>query len=279
MLRFILYLFAFAASVFLLATAIRYGLKGAARWDERIIRKRGSAFTGFDWFYRIPFAVGVVPEYYFFMVLGGENYFKSNWWALKTSAFLSFLVFLAFLTNKSEAESYYAWQTISESGILTYVTSGITFWYLNLINLLFVAVFVLIIVESIRMHGWYAPVRIVFYTVLSFLMFSLTIFVMMLIIMVTFLYIAYKIIKFLMTSRRRRRQEVYDPNDVSDKLNTRFRVFRAELYEWEAGRQEVRTARRKDRKPGAKRKRPKIKRKPKHWPKSKNDDIPRFHPD
>ena len=278
MLRFILFLFAFTATVFLLAAAIRYGLKGVARWDQKISDRSGRTFTGFPWFYRIPFSIGVVPEYYFYLVIGRDNYFKPNWWALKTSGFLSFLVFLAFLTNRTEATQYFSLQTLTEGNILTYFTSGVTFWYLNLINLLFAVVFVLIVVESIRMHGWYAPVRILFYSLMSFLMFVLTIVTMFVIIMVTALYIAYRIIKFFMTSsRRRRRQQVDDDDDVSDQLNNRFRIFRAELYTWEAERRTTRSNRQKDRKTEVKRKRPKIKRRQK--PKQKKDDIPRFHPD
>ena len=277
MLRFILYLFAFIASVFLLSAAIRYGLRGANRWDARISSRLGKSFTGFNWFYRIPFSIGVVPEYYFFMVIGRENYFKTNWWALKTSGFLSFLMFLAFLTNRTEATQYFSLQTLAEGGILTYFTSGVTFWYLNLVNLLFTAVFVLIVVESIRMHGWYTPVRIIIYTLLSALMYVLTMTVLVVIIMVTALYIAYKIIKFFMTSSRRRRQQEDDDDDASDRLNNKFRVFRAELYAWEAERITTHSSRQKKEKTEVRRKRPKIKRRRK--PRPKNDDIPRFHPD
>ena len=277
MLRFILYLIAFTAGVFLISAAIRYGLRWAARWDDKISSKLGKAFAGFNWFYRIPFAIGVVPEYYFYMVLGNDNYFKPNWWALKISGFLSFLIFLAFLTNKTEAGLYFSLQTIHDSGFSAYVTSGVTFWYLNLIYLLLVAVFTLIVVESIRMHGWYAPARIFIYTLLSLLMFVLTMVVISMIIMVTFLYIAYKIIKFFMTSSRRRRRKDDDDHDVSDQLNNRFRIFRAELYAWEAEQRTARTSLRHKRKTEVKRKRPKIRRKTK--PKPKNDNIPRFHPE
>ena len=277
MLRFILYLFAFTATVFLLSAAIRYGLKGATRWDQKISSKLGRHFTGFQWYYRIPFSFGVVPEYYFFLVIGRDNYFNANWWALKTSGFLSFLMFLALLFNKQETELYYSLQTLREGGLVSYFTTDlVTFWYLHLINLLFVSVIVLIVVESIRMHGWYAPVRIFFYSLLSFLMYVLTITVLVVIIMVTLLYIAYRIIKFFMTSRRRR-QEVDDDHDVSEKMNNRFRIFRAELYEWEAERITTRSYRHKDRKTEVRRKRPKIKRKRKSRP--KKDDIPRYHPE
>jgi len=276
MLRFILYLFAFTASVFLLSASIRFGLKGAALWDNKISNKLDSIFMGFNWHYRIPFAIGVIPEYYFYMVLGNNNYFRTNWWALKTGAFLSFLMFLAFLTNKSESEAYYSLQTISESGLITYVASGVTFWYLNIINLLIITLFALIVTESIRMHNWYAPIRIVLYSLLSLFMYTLTIIVMTVIIMVTFLYIAYKIIKYLMTSSRRRKEQE-DDHDVSETLNNNYRVFRAELYAWENELRSTRSSVRKEKKTIVKRKRPTIKRKPK--PKPKNDDIPRFHPD
>ena len=282
MVKFLLYIISFVGSVFLFSMAINYGLKLAANWDHKISNKLNRSFQGFNWYFRIPFSTGVIPEYFFYLVLRAENYFKTNWWALKLFAFNTFLIFIAVLSNNAVVTKYYSYSYYAENGINALFTSGITFWYLNLLTLFFLAIITLIIIESIRMHAWYAPVRIILYSMLSFFMAVVTLMVLSLIIMITVLYIAYKIIKFLFFSSNRRRQD--NDEDVSETLNNNYRVFRAELYEWENSyKTSIRTTKRERKKPTIKRKRPKIERKPKPKPKPKptsgNDDIPRFYPD
>jgi hypothetical protein len=100
--------------------------------------------------------------------------------------------------------------------------------------------------------------------------------VLALLISFTFIYLCYKIIKFFFTSARRQRVEIDDDDSPSDKLNNRFRRFRAELYEWERERKATRKVKKEERKTVIKRKRPKIERKPKK--KYIDDDIPRIYP-
>ncbi len=47
MLRFIMLLIGLVVSVFSIAMAIRFGLRGANAWDQRICNKLNSSFTGF----------------------------------------------------------------------------------------------------------------------------------------------------------------------------------------------------------------------------------------
>lgn len=255
----------------------RYGLKVAGLWDERICNKRNSTFYGFQWYYRIPWAIGVVFEFFFFRVLGGDNYFKTNWWAIRTSAYLSFLLFLAMLTSRGTVEAYYSLSPLVEGeSTAAILMSNSTVWYLHMINILYLIVGVLITFESIRMHGWLAPVRMLLYGLSCIFISIITIIVLALLIALTLFYLAYKIIKFFMSSRRRHRK--YDDDESTPEiLNNSYRRFRAELYDWEAERKNTLPERRKEKEPEVKRKRPKIKRKPRKKP--KNDDIPRFHPD
>lgn len=278
MIKFLLYIISFIGSVFLLSMAINFGLKLAERWDSKISNKLNRSFDGFHWYFRIPFSVGVIPEYFFYLVLRAGNYFKTNWWALKLFAFNTFLIFIAALSNNSVVTKYYSYSYYAENGINALFTSGITFWYLNILSLFFFATITLIIIESVRMHGWYALVRIVLYTILSILMAFVTLMVLSLIIAVTFLYIAYKIIKFLFFSSSRRNAEDND-EDVSDQLNTNYRRFRAELYEWESTYKTTRPKVKKEiKRPKIRRKKVYVDRKPKPKPKPDND-IPRFYPD
>jgi hypothetical protein len=281
MLNFFMYFIGSLVAVFLLAVTVRYGLKGAGSWDERISYRQNRSFRGFNWFFRIPFAIGVVPEFYFFLVLGNNNYFKTNWWALKAAAFVTFMLFLAGLSNRGDLALYYSFAA-ADAETPWLALSSLTFWYLSFINLLYLSIFVMVIIESIRMHGWLSPVRIGMYGLLSVFISVLTFFTLSMIILFTLLYVAYKIIKFLFfsSSRKRRAQEDED-DDVSEKLNNSYRIFRAELYAWEDELKGERKIKAEENKPKVKRKRPKIIRKPipKRKPRAKDDDIPRFYPE
>lgn len=277
MLRFILILIGLATTVFTLGVFIRYGLKLAGVWDERICNKRNSTFCGFNWYFRIPWAIGVVFEFFFFLILGSANYFKTNWWAIKASAYVSFLLFLAMVTSRGTVEAYYSWSMVAENGIGAMFSGNSTVWYLHMINSLYLIIGILITIESIRMHGWLAPVRMLLYGLSCVFISIITIMVLALLIALSLLYVAYRIIKFFMSSRRRRRNNDDDDESTPVILNNSYRRFRAELYEWEAERKNILPERRKKKEPEVKRKRPKIKRKPR--PKPKDDDIPRFHPD
>jgi hypothetical protein len=224
----------------------------------------------------MPSTIGVVPEFFFFMVLGRENYFNARWWALRWASYFSFLFFLAALFSRSTIERYYSWSFLTENGIGAYFSSS-GMWYLHMLNLFFIGLVAMILVESIRMHKAWAPVRFILYTFLSVCMAYISMITIALIIAITFLYLCYKIIRFFMSSGRKTKIEVDDDDSASDKLNNTYRQFRAELYEWEAYRKEERKSRREEKKTVIKRKRLKIERKPRTV--RKDDDIPRFHPE
>lgn len=276
MLDFFMYLVGGAISIFALAFSIRYGLKGAGNWDSYVASRKYNASEGFGWYYRMPLSIGVVPEYYFFLVLGRENYFKRNWWALRTAAFVTFLLFIPILTNNSTVQSYYSFKFIAEEGISAFFTSGVTFWYLNMLNTLYATVFVMITIESIKMQGWYAAIRIPIYTTLTAFLSVLTLIVLSGIIALTVLYIAYKLIKLFFFKSKKGSDEDYD-DDSTNSLKNKYRLFRAELLQWEKSQASVSRTTRKVKKPKIKRKRPKVEREPKA--ENSNDDIPRFHPD
>ncbi len=206
MLNFFISIIVFAASVFLLGVSIRYGLIGAGRADDYFSAKTNRTFPGFQWYYRLPFSLGLIIEYYFYLVIGATNYFKVNWWPLKTAGLLSLLIALATLNSRSDVIRYFSFELINEEGFTALFTSGMFVWYLNIVTLLYVALFVLIVIESVKMHGIYAPVRIFIYSILSLLTAQLTLIVLGLIVAVTLIYVAFKIIVFLFFSSRRSRR-------------------------------------------------------------------------
>jgi phosphoglycerol transferase MdoB-like AlkP superfamily enzyme len=276
MLRLLLLIIGGGISVFLIALMIRYMLKVSFAWDSRMCTKLKRSFCGFRRHLRMPTAIGVVPEFFYFMVLGRENYFNARWWALRAASYISFLLFLAALFSRSTVENYYSWSYLGENGLTAYFT-GSGMWYLNMINFFFLGLIAMILIESILMHKAWAPVRFIMYTFLSLCMAYISVITIALIIAITFLYVCYKIIRFFMSSGRNTKVEVDNDDGVSDKLNNTYRQFRAELYEWETERKNDRKARRDEKKTVIKRRKPRIERKPRSV--HKNNDIPRIHPE
>ena len=267
----------FSVSVFLIGLSLRYGLKGAGNLDNFFSERTGRSYTGFNWHYRIPLSAGFIPEYYFFLVIGPANYFKTNWWAIKTSAFISVFLALAILNNRTTVFNYYSFQLILNQGFISLFTSGTFIWYLNIITLLYLALFTLIAVESVKMHGFYSPIRIFIYSFLSFLMTDLTVIVLGLIVFITAVYIAYKVIKFLFFSNKKSYSR--NNNDADEEVSGKFRkglaLFRQEVLEWEMEMEATIPVKRKN-------KRPKItisRRKETVKESTYKSDIPRLHPD
>ncbi len=279
MLNFLISIVIFSVSVFLLAVSIRYGLRGAARLDEYFSQKNQSNYPGFQWYYRIPFSIGVVPEYFFALVIAYDNYFKRNWWALKTASFISVLVFIAGLKSRHAVASYFSLDFIEEKGITGFFTSGNFVMFMNIIVLLYVVLFILICIESFKMHGFYAPVRIVVYSLLSFMMANFTIITLSLIVLVTVVYVVLKIIVFFFSSHRRRhRRDEEEEKTAGSILGSGLQDFKTELYHWEnenKSRPEPTYHQETNKKKTIKRKKPKIKRKKSAY----GNDIPRLHPD
>ncbi len=280
MLNFFITFVVFVVSFFLMAAGVRYGMLAAGKFDNWLATKSRHDFTGFDWYFRIPFSIGMIPEYFFGMVLGKDNYFKTNWWALKISSFLAVLLFVALLQSRSDVAAYYSLSFISENGFTGYFTSGTFVWYLNFITLLYISLAVLLVVESIKLVRGYAPLRILFYGVLCLFMAGLTISVLTLIVFASLIYLAFKVIKFLFFNQNNR-GKIFDEDEetAGDILRGGFSKFKIELKEWEAERKSTRRIKTS----ASKRKTPAIKRKVKVTPPTKRsqnyDDIPRLHPD
>lgn len=284
MLNFLISIVIFAASAFLLAVSIRFGLRGAARLDDYFSQKNNSDYEGFQWYYRIPFSIGVVPEYFYLLVIAYDNYFKRNWWALKTASFISILVFVAGLKSRSAVASYFSLSFLDEKGLAGFYTSGNFVMFMNIIVVLYVALFVLICIESFRMHGIYAPVRILVYSLLSLMMANFTIITLSVIVFISVVYVIIKVLVFFFTSSRRRRRR---EEDVEEEDETAFSIlgkgmqeFKSDLYQWE---EEEKSSPKSTYKPKnetkpIKRKRPKITRR-RRKAVSNDDEVPRLHPD
>ncbi|MFK5856981.1 MAG: hypothetical protein QM503_12690 [Bacteroidota bacterium] len=280
---FIINILLLCVSVFMLAVSLRYGLMGVTRLDDYFSQKNNSSYPGFQWYYRIPFSFGVIPEYYYAIILGHDNYFKRNWWALKTASFISVLIFIAGLKSRSAVSSYFSFSFLQDKGIFGLVTSGNFVNFMNIIVLLYVALFILISIESFRMHGIYAPIRIAAYGILSLFMANLTIITLSIIVFIAVIYLIYKVVKFLFFSSRKNKRYVEDEKEdetAASILGGGMREFKTELYQWEDEQKDNPTTSFKSKTSETKkRKRPKITRRRKRKIVSNDDEVPRLRPD
>lgn len=278
MINFLISVVVFAVSVFLLVIAARYGLMGVRKLDHYFSQKSNPTYQGFQWHYRLPFTIGMIPEYFFAIVLGYDNYYRRNWWALKTASFISVLVFIAMLKSRSAVYSYISLDFIQENGLLALFTSGSFVHFMNIIVVLYTALFILICIESIRMHGFYAPARIITFSFLSLIMANLTVITLALIIFATILYLAIKVIGFFFFSSKDDKEPTKDEESAGSILKGGFREFKSDLLRWEQEERSNSTEDFKTHKPEKpKRKRPKITRRKKTI--SSDEDVPRLHPD
>jgi len=276
MINFLISLVLFAASVFLLAVSIRYGLRGAWQLDAYLSNKNNSTYPGFQWYYRIPFSVGAIPEYFYAMVIGHDGFYRRNWWALKTASFISVLLFIAGMKSRYDVYDYFSLSLIKENGISALFTSGNFVMFLNLIVLMYLVLFTLICIESIKMHGIYAPIRIIVYSILSILMGNFTIITLSIIVFITIAYLIIKIIGFFFfSSKKKKEDKEEDEESTGSILSGGFREFKKELYEWETeGKTKTHQEYRSEK---TKRRRPKISRRKTHV--QQDNDIPNLHPD
>lgn len=267
----------FAASFFLMVYAIRYGDRGALRLDQYFSNKNNSLYPGFQWYFRIPFFIGVIPEYFYALIFTYDYYYKKNWWPLKIASFISVLLFIALLKSRSAVYDYLTFNFIMENGILALFTSGNFVTFMNIIVLSYMALFVMICIESIKMHGIYAPIRILVYSLLSFLLANLTIISLSIIVFVAIAYVVLKIIGFLFFSSKKAKKEEEEESTGSI-LNSGFREFKSDLYHWESENRNRKPEYVDQEDTKIERKKPKITRRRKKA-KPIDDEIPRLHPD
>lgn len=267
----------FAASFFMMVYAIRYGDRGAIRLDQYFSNKNNSIYPGFQWYFRIPFYIGVIPEYFYALILTHDYYYKKNWWPLKIASFISVLLFIALLKSRSAVYDYMTFNFIVENGILALFTSGNFVIFMNIIVISYMALFVLICIESFKMHGIYAPVRILVYSLLSFLLANLTIISLSIIVFVAIAYVVLKVIGFLFFSSKKNKKEEKDESTDSI-LNSGFKEFKSDLYHWESENRNSKTEYVEEETLKIERKKPKITRRRKKA-KPIDNEIPRLHPD
>jgi flagellar basal body-associated protein FliL len=130
------------------------------------------------------------------------------------------------------------------------------------------------------MHGFYAPIRIVLYSFLSLMMANLTLITLSLIILITVVYLVFKLIGFFFFSSDKQKHKDTDDSEktAGSILKGGFRDFKTDLYDWEAEEKNIRTENKRiEKNEKNKLKRPKITRRIRTV--QKENKIPRVHPD
>ncbi len=188
-----------AALVFLL----RLLLNLQSRTDRFFTRKYPHLSRGFQWGMRIPYKVGEVLQFYFYCLMGKKNYTNYSTWPVKIALLISIFLFMAMLTKRSYTEAYYTLNLVSSDGSNPYLHGGTILWYLHMVNLAYLGLIALVSLDSIRMMGWFAPVRIIQVTFSIFISAVTSQISFFMLVIMSFMYLAFKIIAFLFKNNRR----------------------------------------------------------------------------
>jgi hypothetical protein len=218
MLTFLLKLIIAIASLVGLIFFIRYALKLLSSFDRFFTRRYKRNSTGLRWGIRLPTKAGELVEFYFYVILGRKHYMNFASWPVKLTLIISIFLFLAALTSRSFVAEYY---TLSLPGASPYLSGGSILWYLHLVTLAYLVAFVLITIDSVKMMGYYAPLRVAYLAVVAVASVFASLLSFSLFITLSIFYLIFKVIAAIFGGRRRRYQSDRKPSILS-KHYTRF---------------------------------------------------------
>ena len=145
---------------------IRIGLILGRRLDLCFRKILQSRFRGFTGYFRLPFRIGLILEFSFYLILGRKNYWQSNWWSLKCTAYIMLLFFPVLLLSCQHTLSLISLILLPDGLLTLFETNTFLSWVLVVLMSAETLVIILLVVESILMHYFLAPVRIVLYSIL-----------------------------------------------------------------------------------------------------------------
>ena len=274
MVDFLIYIIVLIASVFILAIGIRYGFRGALTFDKP---QKSTNFSGFNIWFRLPGTIGMIPEYFYAIILGYENYYNPKWWPLRISSYLSVFLFLATLKSRSLVIDYFSFNLINTKGIGILFTGGTFIWFLNILTVLYLILFTIIVLESIKINPEKAILRVFSYIFLCIMMANISLITVSLIFIISIIYLIIKVIWFLFFNSSRKRKNTNEEESAFDILGKGFREFKSDLRQWESDNKSsffaFKTLKFKSK---PKKKKVRIKR---VVSSNNNDEIPRLHPD
>jgi hypothetical protein len=164
---FSLILISWSAGVIAAFFAIRYGLVMGRRLDQYFQKILQSRFSGFTGYFRIPFQLGLIIEFCYYLIIGRTNYQHPNWWPLKYTGFVAILLFPALLISFNNTTFLLSGIIYPDGLVNLFETNTFLSWYLVVLLALESLILTMLVAESLLMHYFLAPVRIALYAVLA----------------------------------------------------------------------------------------------------------------
>lgn len=174
----------------------------------------------------LPTRLGKLFDYYQYRVIGETNYFKGISWPVKVASVISLLLFIAFSSNKQGVIDYYSLSFFRENDVATIFGSEISIWFLHVITVSYLVLFGLILIESVRMHKYFAPVRVIMLVLFSVIMSLLTVLSISVLIITSVIYLILRIIRFIFFNKSRKDKT----ESQSDKKGFEIIGFQDYLY-------------------------------------------------
>ena len=219
MLGYLLNLLIGIASLVGLIFFVRYSLKMLSKFDKFFTKRYPHTSKGLRWGIRLPTKVGEVLEFYFYVIMGKKNFMNYSSWPVKLTLIISVFLFLAMLFGRSFVTGYY---TFALEGSNPYLTGGSNVWFLNLVNFAYLSVLVLVAVDSIKMMGYFAPLRILYFAVVMVASVGASVLSFSLFITFSVFYLIIRILGFFFRSRRRYRYKKEPKPSLLAKHYARF---------------------------------------------------------
>ena len=207
MLKFLLGIILGIATLTGLVFLLRLLLTLQSRLDRYFTSHYPRYSRGFRWGIRIPTKVGEVLQFYFYAIMGRKHYMNYSSWPVKVALMISVFLFLGFITGRRFFNDYYALGLSSSEGLNPYLHGGTILWYFNLVNLAFLGLLVMVSIDSVRMMGWFAPLRIGLNLVIIGVCALTTLISFSVLVAISFLYLAYKVLMLFFRSGRRYSRE------------------------------------------------------------------------
>lgn len=200
MLSFLLNWLIAIASLIGLIFFVRYSLTLLSRFDRFFTKKYRHTSRGLKWGIRLPTRVGNLLEFYFYVIMGKKNFMNYSSWPVKLTLIISVFLFLAMLTGRSFVTEYY---TLGLEWPTGYFSGGSKLWFLHLVNLSYLGVIALVAVDSVKMMGYFAPLRIGYFFIVMLASVGASVLSFSLFIAFSLVYLVLKVIGIFLTGGRR----------------------------------------------------------------------------
>jgi hypothetical protein len=207
MLKFLLGIILGLASLTGLIFLLRLLLDLQSKADRYFTRKYPRTSKGFRWGIKVPTKAGEILQFYFYSLMGKKHYMNYSSWPVKIALLITVFLFIAVLTANRFTNDFYTFRLTHPEGLNPYLHGGTVLWYLHMVNLAYLGLLVLVSVDSVRMMGWFAPLRIGLNVVTMGVSIMASLISFGLLVAISFLYIAYKLLMLFFVKKENRSRD------------------------------------------------------------------------